>query len=80
MIRTISHRLDPLAPHQSACHPKSKLRHYRSTQASPRSTGWDVRLVDSYLEVVQTQVCRDQEEVLTTGERWKAALAEKGWR
>ena len=24
----------------------------------------------------QTQVCRDQEEVLTTGERWKAAFAE----
>ena len=30
--------------------------------------GWEVRLpVGSQLEVVQTQVCRDQEEVLTTG-------------
>jgi hypothetical protein len=43
--------------------------------------GWEVRLlVGSQLEVVQTQVCRDQEEVLATGEQWKAALAEKEWR
>ena len=43
--------------------------------------GWEVRLlVCSPLEVVQTQVCRDQQEVLATGERWKAAFAEKGWR
>jgi hypothetical protein len=43
--------------------------------------GWEVRLlVGSQLEVVQTQACRDQEEVLATGERWKAALAEKRWR
>ena len=42
--------------------------------------GWEVRLlVGSQLEVVQTQVCRDQEEVLTTGERWKQAMLEKGW-
>ena len=34
--------------------------------------GWEVRLlVDSQLEVVQTQVCRDQEEVLATGEEWE---------
>ena len=31
-------------------------------------------------EVVQTQVCRDQEEVLTTGEDWKQAMMEKGRR
>jgi hypothetical protein len=42
--------------------------------------GWEVRLfVGSQLEVVQTQVCRDQEEVLRTGEQWKAAMIEKGW-
>ena len=42
--------------------------------------GWEVRLlVGSQLEVVQTQVCRDQEEVLRTGEQWKQALIEKGW-
>ena len=42
--------------------------------------GWEVRLlVGSQLEVVQTQVCRDQEEVLRTREQWKAAMIEKGW-
>ena len=30
-------------------------------------------------EVVQTQVCRTQEEMFTTGEQWKAAMIEKGW-
>ena len=34
--------------------------------------GWEVRLlVGSQLEVAQTQVSRDQEAVLATGERWK---------
>ena len=43
--------------------------------------GLEVRLlVGSQLEIVQTQVCRDQQEVLATRERWKAALVEKGWR
>ena len=43
--------------------------------------GWEVRLlVGSQLEVVQTQVCHDQEEVLTTGEQWKNAMIEKEWR
>ena len=42
--------------------------------------GWEVRLVvGTQLEVVQTQVCRSQEEVLSTGETWKAAMIEKGW-
>ena len=40
--------------------------------------GWVRLLVGSQLEVVQTQVCRDQEEVLATGERWKAALVRRG--
>ena len=42
--------------------------------------GWEVRLlVGSQLEVVQTQVCKTQDDVLSTGERWKGALLEKGW-
>jgi hypothetical protein len=42
--------------------------------------GWEVRLiVGSQSEVAQTQVCRTQEEVLATGEQWKAAMIEKGW-
>ncbi len=43
--------------------------------------GWEVRLlVGSQLEVVQTQVCRNQEQVLRTGEEWTAAMIEKGWQ
>jgi hypothetical protein len=42
--------------------------------------GWEVRLViGAQLEAVQTQACRTQEEVLSTGEQWKAAMMEKGW-
>jgi hypothetical protein len=43
--------------------------------------GWEVRLlVGSQLEVVQTHVCCDQEEVLRTGEQWKKTMIEKGWK
>jgi hypothetical protein len=30
-------------------------------------------------ELVQSQVCKDQDSVLTTGEQWIAAMLEKGW-
>lgn len=43
--------------------------------------GWELELViGSQLEVVQSQVCRTQEEVLTTGEQWKAGMLAKGWQ
>jgi hypothetical protein len=42
--------------------------------------GWEVRLFVGRDEIVQTQVCRSQDEVLRTGEQWKAAMIEKGWR
>ena len=43
--------------------------------------GWEVLLfVGSQSEVVQSQVCRSQDEVLTTGEQWKAAMIDKGWQ
>jgi hypothetical protein len=42
--------------------------------------GWELRLmVGTQAEVVQTQVCRTQEEVFSIGEQWKAAMLEKGW-
>jgi hypothetical protein len=42
--------------------------------------GWELLLfVGQQLEVVQSQVCRSQDEVLTTGEQWKAAMIENGW-
>ena len=41
---------------------------------------WEVRLmIGAQAKVVQKQVCRTEEEVLTTGEQWKAAMGEKGW-
>jgi hypothetical protein len=36
-------------------------------------------VVGSQLEIAQTQVCRTQDEVLTTGEQWKAGMIAKGW-
>ena len=43
--------------------------------------GWEVRLlIGCQLETMQSQVCPTQDEVLTTGEQWKAAMREKGWR
>ena len=41
--------------------------------------GWELRLfVGGQLEVVQSQVCRSQDEVPDTSEQWKAAMIEKG--
>jgi hypothetical protein len=42
--------------------------------------GWQVRLlIGSQLEVVPTQVSRDQEEMLRTGEQWKARMVAEVW-
>ena len=42
--------------------------------------GWELRLfIGSQDDVVQTQVCRSQDEVLDTSDQWKAAMIEKGW-
>lgn len=42
--------------------------------------GWELRLyVGSADDIIQTQVCRTEDEVLTTGETWKAKMTEKGW-
>jgi hypothetical protein len=40
--------------------------------------GWEVVLtVNSSLQ--RSQVCRSQDEVLDTTERWRAAMIDKGW-
>jgi hypothetical protein len=42
--------------------------------------GWELLLfVGAQIEVVQTQVCRSQDEVRDTGEQWKRGMIEKGW-
>ncbi len=40
--------------------------------------GWEVRLeVNGDLQ--RAEVCRSQDDVLSTGDRWRAALIEQGW-
>ena len=54
-------------------------RHARAVIYS-HQLGWEVRLlIGSHSDVVQSHVCRTQEEVFSTGEQWKAAMIEKGW-
>jgi hypothetical protein len=40
--------------------------------------GWECRLLVGP-ELLQSRVCRSQDEVLGTGEQWKAGMLEKGW-
>ena len=39
--------------------------------------GWELRLIVG--ELLRSQVCRSSEEILSTGELWKAAMMTKGW-
>jgi hypothetical protein len=42
--------------------------------------GWELRLLMAPPgDVMLTKVCRTQDDVLTTGEEWKAAMIEKNW-
>ena len=42
--------------------------------------GWELCLqVVLNRDFLLTKVCRSQDDVLTTGEQWKAAMIEKGW-
>ena len=40
--------------------------------------GWEVRL-EINSELQRSEVFRSQDDVLTAGETWKAAMSEKGW-
>lgn len=43
-------------------------------------SGWELCLqMGLNRDFMQTKVCSRQEDVLTTGEQWKAAMIEKGW-
>jgi hypothetical protein len=56
-----------------------KNRREARAQLLTHQLGWEVRLlIGAQLEVVQTQVCRTQDDVFTTGEQWKAAMIVKG--
>jgi hypothetical protein len=41
--------------------------------------GWELRL-NAAREMIRTQVCQTQNEVLDTSDAWKAAMRERGWR
>jgi hypothetical protein len=41
--------------------------------------GWEVRF-EINRDLQQSEVFRSQDEVLTAGETWKAAMIEKGWQ
>lgn len=41
--------------------------------------GWELRLVVNDA-LTRSQVCRSQEDVLETYERWRAAMIERGWQ
>jgi hypothetical protein len=40
--------------------------------------GWELRLVVDGGELIRSQVCRSQDEVLDVTEQWKAAMVGKG--
>lgn len=41
--------------------------------------GWELRL-DVAGTLQRSQVCRSQDDVLSTSEQWKTAMQDKGWR
>lgn len=41
-------------------------------------SGWELRL-EAAGETLQTHVCRSEEEVFSTAERWKKDMQGKGW-
>lgn len=43
--------------------------------------GWELTLVGGTDdELLRSQVCRTEEDVLATAEAWKAAMIERGWQ
>lgn len=40
--------------------------------------GWELRLTVG--ELVRSQVCRSQDEILDRQDEWKATMMERGWR
>jgi hypothetical protein len=40
--------------------------------------GWELRL-EADGELITSQVCRNNEQVLTTHEQWKKAMLDKDW-
>jgi hypothetical protein len=45
----------------------------------PHLVGWELRLMVG-AEVLQSQVCRSDDDLLTTQDHWHTAMREKGWQ
>jgi hypothetical protein len=54
-------------------------REIRCTLFSHES-GWELRLVMGVrADVMLNKICASRDDVVKTGEQWKAALVDKGW-
>jgi len=56
----------------------SKGRRYAECTLYSHQFGWELRLVAG-IEVLQTRVCRSEDEVLNTHEDWHRAMVATGW-
>jgi hypothetical protein len=57
----------------------TKGQHAVDCELWTHQLGWELFLT-SRATLLQSQVCRAQADVLDTGEAWKAAMIDKGWR
>lgn len=57
----------------------TKGRHTADCELWTHQLGWELRLT-SGTTLLQSQVCRVQNDVLEMQEAWKAAMTDKGWR
>jgi len=57
----------------------TKGTHTAECELFAHQLGWELRLLTGQ-ELRMSQICRSQDEVLTTSEQWKAAMIEKGWQ
>ena len=66
--------------------PKRQAEWFRLTKGTRQAVctmyshqfGWEMWLeIDG--DLIQSHVCRDQEEVFSTWEKWQAAMKEKDW-
>jgi hypothetical protein len=62
-------------------HPEERAWPSGQVRLRTHPFAWELQLfVGAYLEVVQVQVCKSEDEVLTAGEQWKAPDAFEGGR
>jgi hypothetical protein len=45
----------------------------------PHVFGWELRLIVG-AELLQSQVCRSNEDLITTQEQWHSAMLKKDWQ